>query len=188
MKKSLGAKTIVFPTPVFIVGSYDKDGRPNMMSVAWGGICSSNPASVAISVRPERHTYANIVESRAFTISIPSVKHIREADYVGIYSGKDGDKFEATGLTPVKGDVVNAPYVAEFPLVLECSLAQTVEIGVHTQFIGTIKDVKADEDVLNENGVPDPAKIQPFAFSPTDTGSYALGDNIGQAFAIGKEL
>ncbi len=188
MKKSLGAKTIVFPTPVFIVGSYDMDGNPNIMNAAWGGICSSNPASVAVAVRPERHTYANIMASRAFTVSIPSIKHVREADYVGIYSGKDGNKFEATGLTPVKGDVVHAPYVAEFPLVLECTLAQTVEIGVHTQFIGTIEDVKADEDVLNENGVPDPAKIQPFTFSPSDAGYYALGEKIAQAFAIGKEL
>jgi flavin reductase (DIM6/NTAB) family NADH-FMN oxidoreductase RutF len=119
MKKSLGAKTILYPTPVVVVGTYDKQGRPNMVTLAWVGICSSKPPCIAISLRKARHTYSNILERKAFTVNIPSEKHIKETDYVGIVSGKNADKFSATKLTPIKSDLVDAPYVNEFPLALE---------------------------------------------------------------------
>ena len=188
MKTSLGAETIVYPTPVFIVGSYDEEGRPNLMNAAWGGICSSAPPSVAVSIRPSRKTYDNIVASQAFTVNVPSVDHVKQADYVGIHSGRDGDKFEATGLTPVKSDLVNAPYVAEFPLVLECKVLQAFDLGAHVQFVGEILDVKAEEGVLGAEGKIDVGKLEPFIFSPSDTGYYRVGAFIGQAFSIGKKL
>jgi flavin reductase (DIM6/NTAB) family NADH-FMN oxidoreductase RutF len=155
MKKSIGAKTIVYPTPVFIVGTYDRDGKPNVMTAAWGGICCSSPPCVAISLRKATYTYGNIMEHNAFTISIPSEDYAKEADYFGIVSGEKEDKFAASGLTPVKSDLVNAPYVKEFPLVLECRVLHTLEIGLHTQFVGEIMDVKADEAVIGEKGLPD---------------------------------
>lgn len=102
MKKSLGAKTIVYPTPVFIVGTYDKSGKPNAMNVAWGGLCCSSPPCVAISVRKATYTYGNIVERKAFTINIPSEAYVKEADYFGVASGAKADKFSVTKLTPVK--------------------------------------------------------------------------------------
>ena len=187
MKRSLGAKTIIYPTPVFLVGSYDARANPNIMTAAWGGICSSEPPSVAVSIREQRKTYANITASQAFTIGIPSAAHAKEADYVGIYSGSDEDKFEATGLTPVRSGLVNAPYVEECPLVLECKLAHTFNLGAHTQFVGEIIDAKVDESVLDDNGRIVVAKLQPFTFSPDDGGYYALGEFIGQAFSIGRK-
>ncbi|MEK6635386.1 MAG: flavin reductase, partial [Planctomycetota bacterium] len=78
MKKSLGAKAIVYPTPVLIVGTYDNAGKPNVMNVAWGGICCSSPPSVAVSVRKATYTYGNIVERKAFTINIPSETYVKE--------------------------------------------------------------------------------------------------------------
>lgn len=186
MKQSLGAKTILFPTPVLIIGSYDEADRPNLMTVAWGGICGSQPPSVAISVRPARQTYDNIVKHQAFTVNIPSVAQVKEADYVGIYSGRNGDKFAATGLTPVPSELVHAPLVAEFPLALECRVIHTLDLGVHTQFIGEIVDAKADASVLDASGTVDIAKVQPFAFSPSDGGYYRIGELIGQAFSIGR--
>ena len=102
MKRSLGAKTIVFPTPVFIVGTYDKNAKANAAAVAWGGICCSDPVCVSISLREATYTYGNILESKAFTVNIPSEKYIKEADYFGIASGRTEDKFSLTGLTPVK--------------------------------------------------------------------------------------
>src|ERR1022692_3750204 len=130
MKKSLGAKTLVYPTPVFVVGTYDKAGKPNAMTAAWGGICCSQPPCVAVSLRKATYTHGNIVERRAFTISIPSEAHVSQADYLGLVSGRSVDKFAAAKLTPVKSDLVDAPYVKEFPLVLECRLVQAIELGL----------------------------------------------------------
>ena len=187
MKQSLGAKTIVYPTPVFIIGSYDADRRPNLMNAAWGGICSSDPPSIAVSIRPGRHTHANIVKSKAFTVNIPNADLVEASDYVGIYSGRDGDKFAATGLTPVASDLVDAPFVAQFPLVLECELRHQFELGAHTQFVGEILDVKANEEILDEAGQIDVAKLRPFAFSPGDGSYYRVGECIGKAFSIGRK-
>jgi flavin reductase (DIM6/NTAB) family NADH-FMN oxidoreductase RutF len=187
MKKSVGAKTILYPTPVLIVGTYDKSGKPNVMTVAWGGICCSAPPCVSISVREATYTYGNLMEQKAFTISIPSEKYVKQADFIGMASGKEIDKFAATGLTPVKSDVVNAPYVDDFPLVLECKVIHTHKIGIHTQFIGEILDIKADESVVGENG-PDIDKIKPFLWSPDyGRGYYGLGQRLGKAFSIGKD-
>lgn len=187
MKKSIGAKTIVYPTPVFVIGSYDKDGKPNAMTASWGGICCSTPPCVAVSVRKVTYSFSSIAARKAFTINIPSEALAKKADYFGLVSGKDTDKFSASGLTPVKGTLVDAPYIKEFPLVLECKVIQTIEIGSHTQFIGEIMDVKADESALGGDGLPDIEKVQPVIFAPAIRAYYGIGKNIGKAFAIGKE-
>ena len=187
MKQSLGAKTVMYPTPVVVVGTYDKQGKPNMATIAWVGICSSKPPSVAISLQKSRHTYSNIIERKAFTVNIPSEKYIKETDYVGMVSGKNVDKFSATKLTPVKSDLVDAPYISEFPLVLECKLLHMIEIGVHTQFIGEILDAKADESVV-EKGVPDMKKVNPILYAPENDRYYGVGTYIGKVFSIGKEI
>src|SRR5210317_219513 len=186
MKKSIGPRTIIQPNPVLIIGSYDQNGQANMMAVAWGGICCSKPPCAAISLRQATYTYGNIQHHKAFTINIPSISFVKEADYVGIYSGKDDNKFESLGLTPVKSDVVNAPYVEEFGVVLECEVLKVVEIGLHTQFIGEIKDIKVDENILAENGLPDITKVQPFIYNSASQDYYALGDFLGKAYTVGR--
>jgi flavin reductase (DIM6/NTAB) family NADH-FMN oxidoreductase RutF len=108
--------------------------------------------------------------------------------YFGSVSGKDVDKFAASGLTPVKSDLVNAPYVREFPLVIECKLLQTVELGLHTMFIGEIVDVKADESILNAAGTPDLTKLKPFLFAPGNSDFYGIGASIGSMEELGKPL
>jgi len=188
MKKSLGPKTIIFPTPVLIVGTYDKAGKPNAAAVAWGGICCSRPPCVAISLRKATYTYGNIVERKAFSVCIPSEEHAREADYFGIASGRKEDKFAAAGLTPVKCDLVDAPYVDEFPFSLECELIHTIEIGLHTEFIGEIKDIKAEETVLNEKGILDIARVKPILFAPESRDYWGVGRFVGKAFSIGKDI
>lgn len=187
MKKSFGPKTLVYPTPVWVVGTYDRGGKPNAMTIAWGGICCSVPPCIAISLRKATYTYDNVVQRKAFTVNVPSEAQAEAADYFGLVSGKNVDKFVATGLTPVRGDVVDAPYVEEFPMVLECKLIQTVEIGLHTQFIGEIMDVKADESVLNERGLPDIEKIRPFVFCPELRNYHKIGGCLGEAFSIGRK-
>ena len=122
MKRSIGAKTLIYPTPTWIVGSYDKQGKPNGMTAAWGGICCSDPPCVAVSLRKATYSYGSLIERKAFTVSVPSQGQVKEADYFGLVSGRETDKFAATGLTPVRSDLVDAPYVQECPLVLECKV------------------------------------------------------------------
>lgn len=188
MKRSIGAKTIVYPTPVFIVGSYDSNGIPDAMAAAWGGISCSNPPCVSISLQKHRYTLKNITETESFTINIPSEKFVKESDYFGIVSGRDEDKFKMSGLTPVKSDKVNAPYIEEFPLVLECKLYRTADLGMHIQVTGEILDVKVDEDSLNNRGLPDIAKIKPFMYDPAGMAYYNVGEYLGPAFNVGKQI
>jgi flavin reductase (DIM6/NTAB) family NADH-FMN oxidoreductase RutF len=188
MKKSLGAKTLIYPTPVWVVGSYDQHGKPNVMTIAWGGICCSKPPCVAISLRKVTYTYGNVMGKKAFTLNVPSEKYAREADYFGMVSGKNVDKFAAAKLTPVRSDLVDAPYVLEFPMVLECRVIHTFEIGIHTQFIGEILDVKSEESVLAENGSPDIGKVKPILFVPDARVYYKTGEYLGEAFSLGKTM
>ncbi len=186
MKKSLGPRTLVYPTPVFVVGTYDKAGKPNVMTASWGGLCCSQPPCVAVSLRKATYTHAHIVERRAFTVSIPSEDQVKQADYFGLVSGRNEDKFAGSGLTAARSTLVDAPYVQEFGMVLECRLAQTVELGLHTQFVGYILDVKVDPDLLNADGTVDIKKIKPLVFAPDTQSYYGVGDLLGKAFSIGK--
>jgi flavin reductase (DIM6/NTAB) family NADH-FMN oxidoreductase RutF len=188
MKKSLSAEIIVPLTPVWVVGSYNHDGKPNVMTAAWAGVCCSKPPCVFVSLRKATHTYSNLMERKAFTANIPSEAYVKEADYFGLASGKDADKFAKTKLTPVKSDLVDAPYVKEFPLVLECKVIKTIEIGLHTEFIGEIIDVKADASVLDEKGLPDIRKVKPIIWSPLNMKYHGVGECVGQAFSIGKKM
>lgn len=186
MKKSLGARTLVYPTPVFVVGSYNDDGRPNVMTAAWGGICNSRPPSVAVSLRPATLTHGNVVKRKAFTISIPSEDYAQQADYFGLASGREADKFGVTGLTAVASEVVDAPYVGEFPLVLECRVVATSDLGLHTQFVGEVVDIKADAEVFLTADCLDIKRVRPLLFAPDGRGYYGVGEFLGRAFEIGK--
>jgi flavin reductase (DIM6/NTAB) family NADH-FMN oxidoreductase RutF len=188
MKKSLGAKTLLFPTPVMVVGTYDAAGRASVMTAAWGGIACSKPPCVSVSLRSATASHGNIMARRAFTISLPSEDNAAQADYFGLVSGRDHDKFEESGLTAVRSDLVDAPYVGEFPFVLECSVVAVHELGLHTQFIGEIVDVKADETVLGEDGRVDVGQLRPILFA-MDPGSYhSVGTFLGKAYSIGKSI
>lgn len=186
MKKSLGAKTLAQPAPVWVIGSYDVNGKPNIMTIAWGGICCSQPPCVTISLRKATYTYECIQARRAYTVNIPSSDMVKEADYVGTVSGRTVDKFGITKLTPVRSELVDAPYIQEFPLVIECRVINTLEIGLHTQFIGEIADIKAEESVLDEHGMPDILKVKPFILDTGQVAYYGIAGRIGEAFSIGK--
>ena len=188
MKKSVGAKTIVYPTPVFIVGTYDKDEKPDVMAAAWGGISCSKPPCVSISLQKQRYTLENIIDREAFTINIPSENYVNEADYFGMVSGRDEDKFSKSGLTPVKSEIVDAPYIKEFPLILECKLVHKADLGMHIQLNGEIMDVKVDENAVNSRGLPDITKIKPFIYDPADVAYYGIGKKLGQAFNLGNNI
>jgi flavin reductase (DIM6/NTAB) family NADH-FMN oxidoreductase RutF len=188
MKQSIGAKTLAVPTPVWLVGSYDAEGKPNIMTAAWGGICCSQPPCITVSLRRATYSYAAIEARQAFTVSIPSQEQVVQADCVGIVSGRDTDKFAVCNWTAVRSDLVDAPYVAEVPLVVECRLVQALELGLHTQFIGEIMDVKADQAVLGAKGYPDITKVKPIIWDTAHRGYYGIGAFLGRAWEIGKEI
>jgi flavin reductase (DIM6/NTAB) family NADH-FMN oxidoreductase RutF len=188
MKKSFDAKTLIYPTPVWLIGTYDKSGKPNIATIAWGGICSSIPPCAAVSLRAATYTHGNIVERKAFTINVPSASHVGIADYCGIVSGRSVDKFAEAKITAVKSQKVDAPYIMEFPMILECKLINSIEIGIHTHFIGEIIDVKVDESMLAKDGLPDILKINPVLYGPEIQSYYGVGKYLGKAFSIGKDL
>jgi flavin reductase (DIM6/NTAB) family NADH-FMN oxidoreductase RutF len=186
VKQSIGAQTFLHPAPVLVVGTYDAAGKANAMTVAWGGICCSVPPCISISLRPATYSHGNLVARRAFTVSIPSEKHVRATDFFGMASGKAVDKFAVTGLTPVRSDLVDAPYVGEFPVVLECRLKHTLEIGGHTQFVGEILDVKVDGAALDETGKPKFEQLLSMAYGGRRY--WSLGGAVAEAFSVGREL
>jgi flavin reductase (DIM6/NTAB) family NADH-FMN oxidoreductase RutF len=188
MKISLPAKSILLPSPVMIIGSYGPDGKPNIMNAAWGGIASSKPPCVSISLREATLTYHNINHSGAFTVNIPSEKYLKESDYAGIESGRDINKFSDTGLTPEKSKLVNAPIVKEFPYALECKLIKHIELGLHTMFIGEILGITADEEVLTTERLPDIEKVRPMMYSSGNGAYYNVGICLGRAFSVGEQI
>ncbi len=188
MKKSLGGKTLIVPTPVWCVGSYDAQGAANVMTIAWGGICCSKPPCVTISLREATYTYGNIMARQAFTLSVPSEQFVQAADFFGLVSGRKIDKFKESGLTAVRSEVVDAPYVGEFPMIIECQVIHHYKIGLHTQFVGEIIDTKVTESMLDVDGGPDTEKIRPLVFSPGGQRYHGIGESIGKAFEIGKKL
>jgi flavin reductase (DIM6/NTAB) family NADH-FMN oxidoreductase RutF len=188
-KKSIPPATILHPHPVLLIGTYGADGKPNIMNAAWGGICCSEPPCVAVSLREATLTYHNILHSQAFTVGIPSQRQVEIADYAGIYSGHNHDKFKETGLTPVQSEKVKAPITLEFPYTLECNLMQHHKLGLHTIFIGEIVGIQADEEILGGKGLPDIEKVEAILYGGFGSNNYyAVGKPLGKAFSIGKRI
>lgn len=188
MMKSFGSVPMAFPTPVWCVGTYGENGKPNVMTAAWGGIVCSKPPCLTVSLRKATHSYAAILNRGAYTVSVPSQDYAREADYFGIASGKNTDKFAVSGLTPVRSEFVDAPYVGEFPMVVECRLVHHYELGLHTHFVGEIADVKVAESALGADGKPDMRKVRPIVFAPETRWYYGVGEDLGRAFDIGRTV
>ena len=188
MKRDFGVKPYLFPMPVLMIATYDKDGIIDVMNMAYGGICTGK--SVALNINKAHKTSANIKEKMAFTIGIADVSHMAEADYLGIVSGNDvEDKFEKSGLTAIKSDKVDAPIILEWPITLECKvveLQQTVFDGFRV--LGEIVNAVVDEKVIGDDGEIDPDKLEAIAFDPFKHRYYKIGEKVGQAFEIGKTI
>ena len=185
MRKNFGAKPMCYPMPVYIIATYGTDGTPNAMNAAWGGISEDTEISICISAGHK--TTANILEKKAFTVSMATVQQMAACDYVGIVSGnKEPDKFAKAGFHATASEFVDAPLIDELPMALECRL---VSYDPETcRLVGEIVNVSADESVLGENGKVDAAKLQPITYDPMNHHYLALGEKIGQAFHDGLLL
>ena len=187
MKKNLGVVQAVFPMPVLMVAAYDEAGKVNVMNAAWGMICNSD--RIALFIDEDHKTTKNIRQSKAFTVSIADRAHMAEADFFGIATGnKMPDKFARTGFHAVKSAHVNAPVIDEFPLVMECELAEIVQTENLHAVVGKVVNVGAEESVLDEKGKVDAEKLQALTFDQFRNGYYVTGEKAGRAWNAGKDL
>jgi flavin reductase (DIM6/NTAB) family NADH-FMN oxidoreductase RutF len=199
MKKPQEFKYLSYPQAILVVGTYDREGRPNIAPVALGGMCSHRPPLLFVSLRAATLTHRNIVERQAFTVNVPSSEYIVETDYAGQVSGRDHDKFADCGLTPLRSERVDAPLILEFPTAAECRLAQTVDVGSHTMFIGEIVHLQGDAAISTADlsylrkdltDLPDMVQAGGFVYAVTAEGRcyVGLGEVLGRAYRLGREL
>lgn len=185
MRKNFGAKPICYPQPVFILAAYDENGVPNAMNAAWGGISEENEVSICVS--PDHKTTLNLLQKKAFTVSMATADQMVACDYVGIVSGnQEPDKFAKAGFHATKSAFVDAPLIDELPMAMECAL---VSYDPETcRLVGRIVNVSADEAVLNEKGKVDPMKLRPITFDPMNNTYLVLGEKVGNAFRDGLQI
>lgn len=177
-KKSLKPATYLYPTPVMLVSSQGRDGKPNVATISWGGVLCSDPPMVGISIRPTRHTHRLVKESQEFVLNLPSQNWLKETDFCGSVSGKDTDKFLTVGFTMSKADVVQAPLINECPLNLECRVKQILYLGTHDLFIAEVVAAHADDGILAGDRI-DIEKLAPVSYFPSVHEYRALGEKIG---------
>lgn len=187
MRKNLGVQPAVYPMPVLMVAAYDENGVVNVMNAAWGMICDMD--KIALFIDEEHKTTQNIKKVKAFTVSLADKAHIDGADFFGIATGnKMPDKFAKSGYHAEKSAFVNAPVITEFPVALECELAEIVETDNVYAVVGKIVNVSADENVLSEDGKVDPMKLNALIFDQFKSGYYVATEKVGQAWNAGKEM
>ena len=167
---------MLYPLPAVMVSVADKEGNPNIITVAWAGTVCTNPPMVSISVRPERYSYHMIDETGEFVINLTTEKLAYATDYCGVRSGKDVDKFKELHLTPEKAEYVNAPLIAESPVNIECKVVKKETPGSHHIFLAEVKAVHVDDAYMNQKGR--------FALEKTDPIVYVHG----QYYSLGKLL
>lgn len=185
--KSFGQKAWMLPQPVLIIGTYDKNGKPNAMNAAWGGQWDAKEIMISMGAHA---TTENLNNCPDFTVAFATQDTMVAADFVGIVSAKnDPDKMEKTGWKSVKSENVNAPVFTDFPMTLECRIKEKIgesESGYY--IVAEIVNILVDETYLAEDGKPDVEKMRLITFDPVHHGYIALGKRVGNAFADGKQL
>ena len=184
MKINFGTQTFMYPMPVLIIASYGSDGAPDAMNAAWGGIHDTNQIGICLS--PEHKTVKNILDRKAFSVSMADAAHVAACDYVGIVSGnKEPAKVQKAGFTVTKSEIVDAPVINELPMALECKLVSYDENSGY--MVADIVNVCADESVLTDGKI-DPSKLNPITYDPVNHTYIKLGEVEGHAFQDGKSL
>ncbi len=185
MRKNFGAKPYTYPQPVFIVAAYGPDGTPDAMNAAWGGISDTTELSLCLSAGHK--TTQNILARKAFTVSMADAAHVVECDYLGVVSANDvPDKLARAGLHTTKSEFVDAPFINELAMAVECRLVSyDPDTG---RLVGEIVNVSVDESVLTPDGKADLSKLAPITFDPVSNAYHKLGEKVGDAFSDGLKL
>ncbi len=186
MRKKLDLTEGIFPMPVLMVATYNDDGSVNVMNAAWGTM--QERGTVALNLTETHKTVKNIKARGAFTVSIADAAHVVEADYFGVVSGnREAKKFEKSGLTAQKSELVDAPIILEFPLCLECEFLEYQDGDYGVGVIGKVVRITADEGVMDGERV-DMTKVDAIAFDPYTHGYYRVAERVGEAFKDGLKL
>lgn len=156
---------MLYPLPVVMVSVADNGGNNNIITIAWAGTICSNPPMVSISVRPERHSYQMIKETGEFVINLTTKDLVYATDYCGVKSGRDVDKFKEMNLTPIPGDKVKAPLIAESPVNLECKVTEVIPLGSHDMFLAEVVSVHVDDKYMDEKGKFHLEQAEPIVYS-----------------------
>lgn len=179
--------TLLYPKPALLIGANIK-GKPNFMTVAWGGIVNQTPPMLGVAIRPRRYTFQGIEENRTFSVNIPSENLVTETDYCGLVSGVRNDKVDVCGFAVFYGKLKTAPLIEQCPINLECSLARIVDLKTHAFCIGKIEEVHVSDDCLTD-GKPDVEKVRPLIYSAgLEYAYYGLGSRLAPGFQVGKSL
>lgn len=184
MRKNFGKKPWLYPQPVLMVGSYDENGKPDLMNAAWGGVGGDTQLFLCLS--PEHKTVKNILAKKAFTVSIGTLETLTACDYAGIVSGNSTpDKMEKSGLHSCKAGFVDAPVIEELPLCIECELISYEPESC--RLFGEIINTSADDSILTDGKV-DPSKLRALCFDICNANYLVLGEVAGKAFSDGAKL
>ncbi len=175
-RESWRAGNMLYPLPAVMVSCKRPGEKPNIITVAWTGTVCSSPAMVSISVRPDRYSYDIIKETGEFVINLTTEKLARVTDYCGVRSGRDVDKFAEMNLTAGRSVHVEAPYIEECPVNIECRVQQILELGSHHMFIAEVLGVDIDDRYLDEKGKFRLNEANPIVYSH------------GEYFGIGRKL
>ena len=186
MKKNLGNKTVLAPLPVLIVATYDEQGTPNAMNVAWGGQCGYH--HVALNLSLNHKTTENLKHTKAFTLSIATVDTLVVSDYFGLVSGRKENKIEKAGVHVTRSEFVDAPVIDEYPLTLECKVIEMQEALGEMHVVGEVVNMQADESILDEQGKVDLGKLRSISYDSASHSYRVLGDIVGKAFKDGNKL
>lgn len=186
-KKLWKPGNMLYPLPVVMVSMADKQGNNNIITIAWAGTICTNPPMVSISVRPERHSYPILRETGEFVINLTTKDLVFATDYCGVKSGRDVDKFKEMNLTPIPGDMVKAPMIAESPVNLECKVTEVISLGSHDMFLAEVVAVHADDKYMDETGKFHLEQAEPIVYSH---GAYLeTGKQLGTfGYSIKKEV
>ena len=169
---------MLYPLPAVMVSCARPGERPNIITIAWTGTICSSPAMVSISVRPERYSYDIIKETGEFVINLTTERLVRAADFCGVRSGRDVDKFQEKHLTAGKASVVQAPVILESPVNIECRVEQILELGSHHMFLARVEAVDIDSRFLSENGR--------FELNKSGLAVYSHGEYFGLGEKVGS--
>jgi len=186
-KVEVGISTILNPVPVVMVSSGSKDGKANIMTVAWAGTVNSEPPMVSVSIRKSRYSHKLISETGEFVINLVSKSLCKACDYCGVRGGENEDKFKSCGLTPVKAEGMEYAYaIKEAPVSISCVVKSVTELGSHDMFIGEIKSVTADSYLLDQNGKLCLDNARLVAYNHGEY--YLLGEKLGFfGYSVAKE-
>jgi flavin reductase (DIM6/NTAB) family NADH-FMN oxidoreductase RutF len=168
---------MLYPVPVVLIGVRGKNGEKNLFTVAWTGTICTNPPMVSISVRPERYSYQMLVDTGEFSLNLSNASLARAVDYCGVKSGRDTDKWKATSLTPVDGELIAAPLVGESPISMECKIVEKKVLGSHTIFMAEVLRVHAAKRYMDYKNSFRLDKSNPIVYSHGEY--YTLGKKVG---------